>query len=294
MKTPKTLVTGSRGFIGRAVMLNMAGRAAPFDIADDKAQDVTAAKALWKHSGGCDSIAHLAAIPGVEQCRRHARVAHATNCRGTFVVLHTAHEQAIKRVIFASSAAADRRDSFYGWTKYIGEAWCQMAREQWGMDLTVLRLANIYGPGSIQKGSVVAKWMRQILYGNVSQIAVYGGQQLRDFVFVEDVANIIAWRMRQMEPWDDEPWHYVGTRKMTSLNDLASMVIRTGRSLGVADNVVTVIKEAPDEGNVSAEGVADRRFDCTTELEDGLVATWKYFLRQHEKGTAVDVKEATS
>ncbi len=286
-----TLVTGSRGFIGRAVMLNMAGSVKPYDVIDAPQQNIESAEQLWRASYTCDSAVHLAAIPGVAQCAKHPWKAQRVNAEGTFRVLYNAKKEKMRGVIFASSAAADRRDSIYGWTKYIAEQWCQMAREEWDLNVTVLRLANVYGPGSIQKGSVVAKWMRQILYTNATYISVYGGNQLRDFVFVEDVANIIAWRLRQMEPWDDEPWHYVGTRKMTTLNELASLVIKTGEALGVANNVVTVIKDAPDESNVSAEGVADRRFDCTTELEDGLVATWEYFIRQHEKGIAVDAKE---
>ncbi len=285
----RALITGSNGFIGRALMVKMAGGVEPFDIAHHKRYDVRRPGAIVRASQKCGTIVHLAAIPGVAQCAKDPARANATNATGTFAVVEAARRMRHMRIIFASSVAADRRDSVYGWTKYIGEQWCRMGYEQSDIPVTVLRFANVYGPGSIQKGSVVAKWMRQILYKHANRIAVYGGDQVRDFVFVEDVADVIAWRIRQQEPWDNEPWHYVGSRQLTTLNNLAQMVIQTGRALGI-DNVSVLQKDPVDEGRVTAEGQPDVQFQCPTQLEDGLTATWKYFMGMHKRAMAADGK----
>lgn len=278
-----TLVTGSSGFIGHAVMIAMADYVKPFDIAGEPWQDVTHRKALWKGSGGCNAIVHLAAIPGVARCESMPMRAEKVNAQGTLTLLHNAQDQAVNKVIMASSVAADRRDSFYGWTKYVAEQWCQVARERWDMQVTVMRLANVYGPGSHCKTSVVASWMREILFREATKIPVHGGEQVRDFVYVEDVAKVIAWRVRQVEPWDDEPWHYVGSRVMTSVADLAKKVITIGRELGVAKGVCIEYQEPKTEMRAEVAGDPDLRFECKTKLDDGLRETWKYFIRRHRK-----------
>jgi UDP-glucose 4-epimerase len=53
-----------------------------------------------------------------------------------------------------------------------------------------LRFANVYGPGSGHKTSVVAKWIQETLAGK--RLTIYGdGQQTRDFIHVDDVCQAI-------------------------------------------------------------------------------------------------------
>lgn len=280
----KILVTGSSGFIGRHVMWRLAGPAVPYDIEVSKQQDVRMLSALRKSMRGCESVVHMAALVGTEECNRHAFKAEAINSTGTFAVLEAARQVDIKRVLVASSVAAERRDSAYGWTQYVAEQWCQMARERYGMEIAVLRFANIYGPGSIQKGSVVAKWMRQILYREAPVIEVYGGSQVRDFTFVGDVADCAVARLEDPEPWDDEPWHYVGTRRTTTIDDLLQVVCSTARDMGITKEVsVRHTDPQGDEGHVEVPQVADVRFTCHTTLEAGIRATWEYFVEVHDR-----------
>jgi UDP-glucose 4-epimerase len=54
----------------------------------------------------------------------------------------------------------------------------------------VLRFGNVYGPFSTHKGSVVAKFLQQMIQGN--NLVIDGdGQQTRDFVYVGDLCRAI-------------------------------------------------------------------------------------------------------
>lgn len=54
----------------------------------------------------------------------------------------------------------------------------------------VLRFANVYGPYSVHKNSVVAKFFKDIMM--TGQITIDGnGQQTRDFIYVNDLCHAI-------------------------------------------------------------------------------------------------------
>ena len=154
-----------------------------------------------------------------------------------------------------------------------------MARELWGLEVTVLRLANVYGPGSLYKTSVIAKWMKQLLLRQPMNLKVWGGFQLRDFTYVDDVAEVIERRLHDPLAWDDEPWHYVGTNTLTSTLDLAQLLLATGRKAGATCcNIGVQVEHGPEERQPVLPVHRDARFACTTALEDGLVRTWEYFM----------------
>ncbi|CAI8058370.1 Putative UDP-glucose 4-epimerase [Geodia barretti] len=85
----------------------------------------------------------------------------------------------------------------YGMSKYAGELYLELFHRTYGLDYTILRYANVYGPGQNPHGEagVVAIFAGLMLEGK--QPTIYGdGTQERDFVFVSDVvdANIAAMR----------------------------------------------------------------------------------------------------
>ena len=94
------------------------------------------------------------------------------------------------KFIFASSCGAPQSLSPYSASKLAGEALCKAYRHSYDMDIVILRLANIYGPHSLHKESVVAKFIKAKL--NNESVTIYGnGEQTRDFVHVLDVCKAI-------------------------------------------------------------------------------------------------------
>jgi UDP-glucose 4-epimerase len=78
----------------------------------------------------------------------------------------------------------------YGATKYMLELYLFMYKETHGLDYAVIRYPNVYGPRQDPNGEagVVAIFTGQMLKNK--PLIVYGtGEQVRDYVFVEDCAR---------------------------------------------------------------------------------------------------------
>jgi UDP-glucose 4-epimerase len=83
----------------------------------------------------------------------------------------------------------------YGATKYMLELYLYMFKLNHGLDYTILRYGNVFGPRQDPGGEagVVAIFTGQMLKG--APLTIYGtGEQVRDYVFVKDCAraNLIA------------------------------------------------------------------------------------------------------
>ena len=86
----------------------------------------------------------------------------------------------------------------YGLQKYIGELYCRLFSEIYGLSTVTLRYFNVYGPGASAEGAyalVIAKFLQQRLDG--VPLSITGdGTQTRDFTHVDDVvrSNLLAAR----------------------------------------------------------------------------------------------------
>src|SRR5690606_40887228 len=83
----------------------------------------------------------------------------------------------------------------YGVSKYVVEKYLYVYRELYGIDFTVLRYANVYGPRQdpLGEGGVVAIFTHRLAKG--LPVTIFGdGEQTRDYVYVGDVAraNLLA------------------------------------------------------------------------------------------------------
>jgi len=182
---------------------------------------------------GVKVIVHLAASTGVIDSIQAPGDDFEVNARGTLNLLEAAVEQGVEKFIFASSnAVLGRKEpplnehtvpqplSPYGASKLAGEAYCSAFYASYGLSTVSLRFANVYGPGSGHKTSVVAKWIQQLLARE--PLTVYGdGQQTRDFIHVEDICRAIILALEA--PLGGEVFQ-IGTGKETSVLELATLL----------------------------------------------------------------------
>jgi UDP-glucose 4-epimerase len=153
------------------------------------------------------------------------------NVGGTINVLSACVEAHVRRFVMSSTGGAlygepstlpaDEQTpiqplSPYGVSKYCAEQYIEYFHRMYGLETVILRYANVYGPRQDPSGEagVVGIFARRILLGQ--PCIVYGdGEQTRDFVFVDDVAqaNILA---MQGPPGTFN----IGTGVETSLNQL--------------------------------------------------------------------------
>ncbi len=151
-----------------------------------------------------DVIVHLAASTGVAPSVENPRLDMEINVVGTLNMLEAARENGTNRFIFASSGATigecqppiheelvPHPVSPYGASKLAGEGYCSAYYHTFGRETVCLRFGNVYGPLSSHKSSVIAKFIRQALAGEVCEI--HGdGDQTRDFIYVEDLVDAVV------------------------------------------------------------------------------------------------------
>jgi len=160
--------------------------------------DVRDRELLSEITRTADIVFHLAAHSNVVGAEQDTEYAFSTNVTGTLQVLETAAAAKVKRVIFASSRevygnqdrlpveemAPLKPKNHYGASKAAGEMYCR-AFAQKGLEVTVLRLANVYG--SRDTGRVIPIFLSSALRGEA--LRLYGGGQVIDFVWIEQVID---------------------------------------------------------------------------------------------------------
>ena len=153
---------------------------------------------------GADVIVHLAANTGVMPSVEDPRADCMSNVIGTLNFLEAARHNGVDRFVFASSGGTVIGDAEppiheemvahpvapYGASKLAGEGYCSAYFQTFGIGTVALRFGNVYGPLSGHKNSVVARFIKRAMDGEVLEI--YGdGTQTRDFIFVDDLIRAI-------------------------------------------------------------------------------------------------------
>lgn len=149
-----------------------------------------------------DLIFHLAAQVVVPYSMENPIIDFETNARGTLNVLEKARKDDA-RLVFASSAAVYGNPtefptsedygfhpfSCYGLSKVVGEQYCEMYSKQYGLKITIMRFANVYGSGC---HGVINDFFDKIK-ANPEKLEIIGtGLQSRDFIHVSDVVEALV------------------------------------------------------------------------------------------------------
>ncbi|MDH5673267.1 MAG: NAD-dependent epimerase/dehydratase family protein [Myxococcales bacterium] len=182
---------------------------------------------------GVDVIVHLAANTGVIPSIESPDFDCETNVLGTVRVLEAAREAGVTRFVLASSGAPlgeqtppiheeklPKPVSPYGASKLAGEAYCRVYHACFGTRTVALRFGNVYGPGSANKGSLVAKLIKQALGGE--RWTIYGdGTQTRDFIYIDDLIDAIV-RAAQVQTGGEI--FQIATGAETTVNEVADQL----------------------------------------------------------------------
>tara|TARA_R110000765_G_scaffold119838_3_gene215099 strand:- start:548 stop:1474 length:927 start_codon:yes stop_codon:yes gene_type:complete len=159
---------------------------------------------------GCDTVFHLAAKARVQPSIKDPVSYDAVNVGGIVRLLHAAHKAGVKRLVYSgSSSCYGNAEKFptpethkinplspYGLQKYIGETYCKMFSQVYGIDTVCLRYFNVYGNGMPLTGAYrLVLGIFGSLYAERKPLTITNdGEQRRDFTWVSDVvrANILA------------------------------------------------------------------------------------------------------
>jgi UDP-glucose 4-epimerase len=193
--------------------------------------------------GRFDVVNHHAAQIDVRRSVADPQEDADINVVGLLNILENARRTKVKKMIFSASGGTyygecgrparesdpPRPLSPYGVSKLAGEFYLRAFGSLFGLDYTVFRYANVFGPRQDPHGEagVVAIFCQRVRSGDPAFI--YGdGKQERDYVFVKDVAqaNLLALRKGSQGVFN------IGTGKATSVLDLFRAINLLGGGLG--------------------------------------------------------------
>jgi len=267
--------------------------AAPVELV---AGDILDEDLALRAAGGADVIVHLAANTGVAPSVEDPRSDCLANVIGTLNYLEAARHNDAKRFVFASSGAAvgeveppiheemtPHPVSPYGASKLSGEAYCSAYFRTFGVETAALRFGNVYGPLSNHKNSVIAKFIKRAMRGEVLEI--YGdGTQTRDFIYIEDLVQAI--RLAATAEGVGGETFQIATNAETSVQEMVEELLPVLAAANVKD--VEVRHAAPRLGDVrrnysdtsKAAGMLGWRSE--TDLAAGLRRTMDWFMDRPE------------
>jgi len=305
------LVTGGAGFIGSHLTEALLQKEHRVRVLDDfstgKRQnlifdkgypsleiiegDIRDLAICQKAMKGIEYVFHEAALPSVQRSVEDPLGSNAVNGGGTLNILFAAREEAVKRVIYASSSSIygdtptlpkheempSNPLSPYALQKYIGEQYCGLFYQLYGLETVSLRYFNIFGPRQDPNSvysAVIPKFIDALLQG--SPPTIFGdGEQSRDFTYIENVvqANLLAMSAEHLH---GEAIN-VACAERTSLNQLVKVLRK------ILGSELVPVYEEPRQGDVK-HSFADIRkgreilnYEPKVGVELGLRKTVEFF-----------------
>jgi len=240
----KVLVTGGAGFIGSHLVDRLLKEGHQVVVVDDlsmgRRENINPQAKFYQmdicHEGLLEIfqeerpnvVSHHAAQVNlrlsVEKPLFDARV----NLLGSLNLLECSRKAGLKKLIYISSGGAIYGEpkklpvgeenpvsplSPYGLHKYMVELYLPLYYETYGLNYTILRYPNVYGPRQNPRGEagVVAIFSQQMLRGE--RPTIFGdGSKTRDYVFVDD---IVAANLLVMEAGDQQIYNLGWGREVT-------------------------------------------------------------------------------
>ncbi|RJR42018.1 MAG: NAD-dependent epimerase/dehydratase family protein [Desulfobacteraceae bacterium] len=261
--------------------------------------DITDFEAAGLACTGVDAVVHLAANSGVPASVENPRLDLASNVLGTFNMLEASRLKGVKRFVFASSGApigaceppiheeiACHPVSPYGASKLAGEGYCSAFYHSFGLETVILRFANVYGPGSRHKSSVVAGFIKRAINGETLEI--FGdGKQTRDFIYVDDLVRAIC--LSLMKDGIGGQTFQIASNREKTVSEMADELLDVLRGAGM--NGVGVEKKAPRVGDVNrnysdtSKARKSLGWDAEVQFRQGLEKTLAWFLNSDRKAS---------
>ncbi len=297
----KVFITGGAGFIGShltehfvrqgidVVVLDLLlqGNKIPSEVLSKITfvqGDVRDAKLVEELAEGADTILHLSAVLGVDVVADAPILTMDTEVEGAVNVARAAQKHGIKKLLFASTSGiydfnphpgamtedilVDPKSSYAMAKRYV-EKYFETYNKEFGMDVTVVRFFNIYGPRQDSR-MVVPRFLQQALQGK--PITVFNeGKQTRDFTFIDDTVKSCLLLLEKNKGFNI---FNVCNEKEVSIKELAETVKEvTGSSSEIT--FIPAPTERKDYESPRRLGSAQKLFNLTgykpqTSLKEGL------------------------
>src|SRR5438128_9175610 len=224
------LLTGGAGFIGSHIVKRLVGEGAVVRVVDnlstgqvsrlenlrcsieyveaDLADNLVSDEVVKD----VDYVLHQAAVPSVQRSVNDPIGTNRANVTATLNLLESCRKAGVRRLVYAASSSAygdteilpkteamsSNPLSPYALQKLVGERYCKLYCDLYGLETVSLRYFNVFGPDQdphSEYSAVIPKFITKLLAKQ--PLTIYGdGEQSRDFTYVENVveANLLALR----------------------------------------------------------------------------------------------------
>lgn len=284
------LVTGASGFIGRPLSegLEQAGCAVIRHSSADGDIASCALPGVAENGGGAPGsevkhVYHLAARTFVPDSWSEPMPYYATNVLGTVNVAEFCRRHGASLTLLSSYVYGRPRflpiseehpvAAFnpYGHTKLLAEEVCRYYTQQFGIQVTIIRPFNIYGPGQAES-FLIPTLLRQALDPDASEVSIADDRPKRDYLFIDDLIDLL---LRTMSEQGSAGFGFdafnAGSGCSVNPRELAQLILRVA---GVEKPVVLRGEVRTDEvlDTVADIGKAKRIFgwEPVVLLEEGL------------------------
>lgn len=153
--------------------------------------------------GTFDAIYHLAAIARIQPSFEQPLEYFEANAMATFnVAMYCAKNNIPLQFAGSSSHHSGRFKNPYTFSKDISEEIVELCRRVYGLQATITRFYNVYGPYHLKEGgycTVIGKWEKAIEDGG--PITIYGdGNKRRDFTHIDDIVDALV-KIGEQNAW---------------------------------------------------------------------------------------------
>jgi GDP-L-fucose synthase len=217
-------------------------------------------------------------------------------------IIHAAYQHQVSKLLFLGSSCIYpkfapqplREDSLltglleptnepYAIAKIAGIKLCESYRRQYGCNFISAMPTNLYGPNDnydLEKSHVLPAMIRKFHEAkihNQPEVVIWGtGTPLREFMYVDDLANACIFLMRQ---YNEELFINVGTGEEISIYELALLVKEI-----VGCNATIVLDKSKPDGTprklMDVSRLHETGWKHTTNLKDGIALAYTDFLNK--------------
>jgi UDP-glucose 4-epimerase len=305
----RILVTGGAGFIGSAVTDTYLAAGHDVAVVDDLSagspNNVDPRARLYRvdvrrpeldevfADERPEVVSHHAAQVSIRRSVEDPRADASVNVLGSLNVFEAARRHGARRVIFASTGGAIYRDEQpgvpadetrpcrprtpYAVAKCSVEHYLDYFSATFGLEAVALRYANVYGPRQDPHGEagVIAIFLQRILAG-VAPTIFGDGEQVRDFIYVTDVAAANRAALEAVVLPGETLVINISTGVGTTVNTVWRTIER------IAQPVVHAYHEPARSGDVRWSVLDPSRarraigWAAAVGVDDGLRSTWEW------------------
>lgn len=222
MRKNKILITGGSGFIGKNLIeflkedykVYSVDRSGHGKGIGNTKEDLAKSDFSFLKKIKPQYIVWLATTSSPKEARLHPQECFVSNVVTIQSFLENVKDLNVKKIIFLSSAVLyqdkktgkykegdniEPNSDIYNYSKYLLESLANYYNEKHKMNITVFRLSNTYGP---HQTTTKVSYLLPMLFKqatNNKQIKIWNSSPVRDWIYVDDVAQAIKRELRNKE-----------------------------------------------------------------------------------------------